>query len=971
MKNKKYMKGIICIMVALSFLLPAGITTADDPDSDGDGWTDDQEINIYFTDPYDPDTDDDGISDPDDVDPLVDLEVTVKVKRVYASEYTYTWREGETWDSCSKTIIFNDFKQYDLQSAKEVVSLILGDGSISTSVKKVFSDISPEIIKDQSAEEVVSLIPDDRSISTSVKAEIHSIFSAKDWKILSHPEASNGQYTRQYNRNGVNDWAEWDFTVNKAGVYHIWIRSHRYEDACSNVWPMWNGEDFFVKTWDDTWPRFFPLFHGPAYDICWHQPDSVSELWQWTWYGAVNMEDGESSLRIENRYESPVFERPGNPQDFITVDNILITDDPNCVPTGKGVEGEEDTTIGYAQPPEFDSQTPPDFYVKTIIAGTTDQSPIWYNDYNVLEDWSTTVDVPDDDEAVPLTIELWDEDGATDQLCDISPIGQTCNIVYNLESGTWTGDDSLADIDFIGRTSGEVDGEWDFDANVIFEISQNDYDNDGITYWQEVWGPYDGSISPLERNDRYAVIVGAGASCKLMQKNDIGSTMYPYKGTYLRYEQGYDWTDYTFYVDLMTNELVPDGYNEDIGVMFRYQDEDNYYLLRWEQNEDNDRMVLWKFVDGVKTDLGEVYTDLEENQWYTLKIVLSGNHISVWKNKNMPLNGFVEMWTIVFNLDDSSLSSGSIGLFTWKNKGARFDDILVENPDGDILLSEGFDYERKDRWTIVDEASGSSQWELTQLSADQEDFYIGPDFAYRALRLAAHYDENDIVYLSADKWRDADGDGINDVNDVCVKDSVEYLLEDWLSDRSDSNDLNLIYIFDHGSYSELEGSFVGLDSDRDGYVWDSAIMFPDSVPIDTEAHIRGWEVDIWLPYYGDGGISRLTFIMEACLIGHFIDTLSHQGENRIIIPSTTWDGSASGETGSDWPAFSFNLFRILASGEENLAAAFNEAYDFVTTENYLSIACEQDPKLDDNGDGVGHDNLPNGGDGYLAAVTGL
>ncbi len=915
-------------MVALSFLLPAGITTADDPDSDGDGWTDDQEINVYFTDPYDPDTDDDSISDPDDIDPLIDLEMTVNIKRVYASEHTYTWREGETWDRCSVTIT-------NYPSAIAIQDM-------------------------ENSEER------DKSGTPSPGPGT----SNKPWQIITDSNASNGQYTRQYNRNLVNDWAEWEFTVNKAGVYHIWIRSHRSDMGCSNVWPMWNGEDFFVKTWDDTWPHFFPLFHGPAYDICWHQ-DSVPELWQWTWYGAVYMDKGEGVLKIENRYESPAFERPGNPQDFIDVDNILITDDPNCVPTGKGVEGEEDTTIGYTQPHEFDSQTPPDFYVKTIIAGTTDQSPIWYNDYNVLEDWSTTVDVPDDDETVPLTIELWDEDGTSDQLCDISTIGQTCNIVYNLESGTWAGDDSLADIDFIGRTSGEVDGEWDFDANVIFEISQNDYDNDGITYWQEVYPDvYDGSISPLERNDRYAVIVGAGASCKLMQKNDIGSTMYPYKGTYLRYEQGYEWTDYTFYVDIMTNDdIEPD--NEDIGVMFRYQDEDNYYLLRWEKNNDNDRLLLWKFVDGVCTELGEVYTDLEENQWYTLKINLVGDHISVWKNKNMPLNGFAEMWTSIFNLDDSSLSSGSIGLFTWKNKGARFDDILVENPDGDILLSEGFDCERKDRWTIVDEASGSSQWELTQLSADQEDFYIGPDFAYRALRLAAHYDEHNIVYLSADKWRDADGDGINDVDDVSVKDSVEYLLEEWLRDRSDSNDLNLVYIFDHGSYSELEGSFVGLDSDRDGYVWDSALLFPDSVPIDTEAHIRGWEVDIWLPYYGDGGIGRLTFIIEACLIGHIIDTLSHQGENRIIIPSTTWDASASGETGSDWPAFSFNLFRILASGSENLADAFNEAYRFVTEDNYLSILCEQDPKLDDNGDGVGHDHLPNGGDGYLAAVTGL
>ena len=46
-------------------------------DSDGDGLTDDEELNTYFTDPYDPDTDDDGLDDGEEVltygtDPLDD-----------------------------------------------------------------------------------------------------------------------------------------------------------------------------------------------------------------------------------------------------------------------------------------------------------------------------------------------------------------------------------------------------------------------------------------------------------------------------------------------------------------------------------------------------------------------------------------------------------------------------------------------------------------------------------------------------------------------------------------------------------------------------------------------------------------------------------------------------------------------------------------------------------------------------------
>jgi hypothetical protein len=534
----------------------------------------------------------------------------------------------------------------------------------------------------------------------------------------------------------------------------------------------------------------------------------------------------------------------------------------------------------------------------------------------------------------------------------------------------------LLDTDFIGRTCGEVDGlDWDYDANVIFEVEQTDYDNDGITYWQETH-VYNNSISPEVKNDRYAVIVGAGASCKLRQKSNIGSWDYPYKGTYLRYDRGYGWTDYTLYVDLMTIERFPDGDKEDIGVMFGYQDPDNYYLLRWEENDyGDDRMLLWKFVDGVRTELHDpVYTDLKENQWYTLKIKLVGNYITVDKYKNRPLDGHIYLWERIFNVYDSSLSHGSIALFTWRNRGARFDDILVKKPDGDILLSEGFDYGRIDEWTAVDEASGSSQWELTPLSVDQEDFYIQPDFVYRVLRLVAHYDKNHIVYLSADKYRDADGDGTNDVNGVSMKGSVEYLINDWLDERSDSNDLNLIYIFDHGNYDEVkETSYIAIDSDRDGYAWDS-LLNPDSWPIDTNSFIYDYDVEGWLPYYGDGGIGRLTFIVEACYIGHFIDALSHQGQNRIIMPSTTKDASASGDTGSDWPAFSHALFKEMASGDTNFADAFNEADRHVEEENFLSIEIGQDPKLDDNGDKKGSDYPlpdPETKDGYLAAKTGL
>jgi hypothetical protein len=708
---------------------------------------DSDEIHIYYTNPNNPDTDGDGVTDPQDIDPLIDLQLSLKVKRVYSSEYTYTWREAETWDA---------------------------SGNYAS--------------------------------------------RGSPWTIEYNDDASNREYTRQADTIGINDYAEWLYTVEKAGMYHVWIRYHRSPIGCSNVVPIWKSlgypdDEFFVKRWDDG---------APSYDATWYTRPEYESIWQWSWFGVVYMHTGDGTLRIENRPEEGLDpnKREGDANNYMEIDNILITDDPNCAPTGKGFEGGADTVIGYPSPEVWDPDSPPDFYVKTSIGGVWYTSQVWYDDYNVLNDWIVTQNVPDNVATVPVCIELYDEDGSIDQKCDIGlnpgPATQdSCNLIYNLNTGTWSGDDSVDDIDFIGRTCGEVDGdERNFDADVIFELYQNDYDQDGITYWQEVFGPYDGSIQPTVTNNRYAVIVGGGASGKLRQQNDIGSYSSPYKGTYFRYNEGYGWTDYTMRVDMMTTDDI-DTDNEEIGVMFRYQNANNYYLFRWENNGATDKMRLWKFVNGVKTSLGEVSSDLTRDQWYTIEVRVSGSNINIYKNINAPLSLGASAFQLVFSKVDSSLSSGTIALFTWRDRGAYFDDIYVKNPSGDYLLSEGFDYGRLDQWTKVDEALGSSNWGITSIGVDQEDFYVGPDYIVRELHLIAHIPETMIMYLSADKYRDVDGDGVNDVDGVSIKPNVQYLLEEWFSTYSDSNDLNLFYIFDHG-FSDGAGSYVMIDSDRNG-----------------------------------------------------------------------------------------------------------------------------------------------------------
>ena len=150
----------------------------------------------------------------------------------------------------------------------------------------------------------------------------------------------------------------------------------------------------------------------------------------------------------------------------------------------------------------IDRFSPPDFYVKVFINDQSFESPVWKNTRYLYEpDWKVTADVPDDEEWVEITIELWDWNLGFDRKCDISGYmeGTTDNydvtIYYNLKSGHWTGDDWAeefflsADPSGYGRLNGCDDGsiyEHDFDAELWFDVYQSDYDGDKIPYWTEV-----------------------------------------------------------------------------------------------------------------------------------------------------------------------------------------------------------------------------------------------------------------------------------------------------------------------------------------------------------------------------------------------------------------------------------------------------------------------------------------------------
>lgn len=133
----------------------------------------------------------------------------------------------------------------------------------------------------------------------------------------------------------------------------------------------------------------------------------------------------------------------------------------------------------------------------------------------------------------------------------------------------------------------------------------------------------------------------------------------PKLGTYTYYGGGLAWTDYS--LDLLLESADDDA----IGVMFRYQDNDNYYRFSWDRSRGYRRLV--KKQAGVFTLLVQDSVLYNIGQTYQVHIGAQGSSLTV------EIDG-----TPVFSVVDSSLATGSIALYTWGNAGSLFDDILVQ-----------------------------------------------------------------------------------------------------------------------------------------------------------------------------------------------------------------------------------------------------------------------------------------------------
>ncbi len=129
-------------------------------------------------------------------------------------------------------------------------------------------------------------------------------------------------------------------------------------------------------------------------------------------------------------------------------------------------------------------------------------------------------------------------------------------------------------------------------------------------------------------------------------------------GTYAVYNAGVTWTDYQASLTLLSND------NDALGVMFRYQDAQNYYRFSWDRERVYRRLV--KVDNGVVTLLAEDNVPYVTGQTYQVTVQAQGSTLEVG------IDGIS-----IFTVTDPSHSTGTLALYSWGNTGTMFDDIVV------------------------------------------------------------------------------------------------------------------------------------------------------------------------------------------------------------------------------------------------------------------------------------------------------
>jgi len=105
------------------------------------------------------------------------------------------------------------------------------------------------------------------------------------------------------------------------------------------------------------------------------------------------------------------------------------------------------------------------------------------------------------------------------------------------------------------------------------------------------------------------------------------------------------------------------------GIVARYQDQDNYYIVRANAIENNVR--LYRLVGGKRWQIAGVDAQVTAGEWHMLRLAVKGSRFSV------SFDG-----RLLFEADDSAIrDAGKVGVWTKSDSVAHFDDLKIEAHD--------------------------------------------------------------------------------------------------------------------------------------------------------------------------------------------------------------------------------------------------------------------------------------------------
>jgi hypothetical protein len=113
-------------------------------------------------------------------------------------------------------------------------------------------------------------------------------------------------------------------------------------------------------------------------------------------------------------------------------------------------------------------------------------------------------------------------------------------------------------------------------------------------------------------------------------------------------------------------KAVKGDHDQGGGIVWRYQDANNYYIARMNPLEDNLR--LYKVMDGKRIQLAtDDKVNAASGTWHTLKIKHTGKKIEVYFDGKKLLEA----------TDDAFAKAGKVGLWTKADAQTRFDMLVV------------------------------------------------------------------------------------------------------------------------------------------------------------------------------------------------------------------------------------------------------------------------------------------------------